>query len=171
MSPRTPPAYLLDANVFIEAQRRYYAQDICPGFWEFLLHQGQTSRLLSIDRVRAEISDGDTLAEWVKAAPGSLFASTNELLVVQEFAQMMAWVQGNAQFLPGAKAEFARVADGWLAAYAKVHGLVLVTQEVYGRDVRKKVPLPNICREFGVSCQNTFTMLRNLEARFGWAPR
>ena len=26
--------YLLDSNVFIEAKNRYYAFDICPGFWE-----------------------------------------------------------------------------------------------------------------------------------------
>ncbi len=28
--------YLFDANVFIEAKNRYYAFDICPGFWEWM---------------------------------------------------------------------------------------------------------------------------------------
>jgi len=155
----------------MEAHRRYYAQDICPGFWECLVHHCRAARLMSIDRVRAEIADGDALSTWVKQAPGSLFVSSGELPVVEAFGEMMTWVQANAQFLPGAKAEFARVADGWLAAYAKVHGLVLVTQEVYGPDVKKKVPLPNVCRQFGVSYQDTFKMLRGLEARFGWAAR
>jgi hypothetical protein len=30
--------YLLDSNVFIEAYRRYYSFDICPGFWDCLVH-------------------------------------------------------------------------------------------------------------------------------------
>jgi len=29
--------YVLDANVFIEAARRYYAFDIAPPFWESLV--------------------------------------------------------------------------------------------------------------------------------------
>jgi len=126
---------------------------------------------MSIDRVRAEIADGDALFAWVKQAPGSLFVSSGELPVVEVFREMMIWVQANEQFLPGAKAEFARGADGWLAAYAKVHGLVLVTHEAYSAGARRTVPLPNVCRQFGVSYQDTFKMLRGLEARFGWAAR
>mgnify|MGYP006298525777 CR=1 FL=1 len=30
-------AYLLDANVFIEAKNRYYGMDFCPAFWDWLL--------------------------------------------------------------------------------------------------------------------------------------
>jgi Zn-dependent peptidase ImmA (M78 family) len=30
------PPYVLDANVFIEAARRYYALDLAPGFWQKL---------------------------------------------------------------------------------------------------------------------------------------
>jgi len=29
--------YVLDANVFIEAARRYYAFDIAPKFWDTLI--------------------------------------------------------------------------------------------------------------------------------------
>lgn len=29
-------AYLLDANVFIEAKRRHYGFDFCPAFWDWL---------------------------------------------------------------------------------------------------------------------------------------
>ncbi len=28
--------FVLDSNIFIEAHRRYYAFDICPGFWDSL---------------------------------------------------------------------------------------------------------------------------------------
>ncbi len=29
-------AYLLDANVFIDAKNRYYGFDFCPGFWDWV---------------------------------------------------------------------------------------------------------------------------------------
>lgn len=32
-----PTCYLLDANVLMEAARRYYAFDIAPGFWQALI--------------------------------------------------------------------------------------------------------------------------------------
>ncbi|MDO8872689.1 MAG: DUF4411 family protein, partial [Methanoregula sp.] len=36
------PIFLLDANVFIEAARRYYAFRIAPGYWDgLILHAGR----------------------------------------------------------------------------------------------------------------------------------
>ena len=59
------PAYLLDASVFIEAGRRYYAFDLEPGawFWEALLRHSEDGVALSIDRVKEELEKGkDELA-------------------------------------------------------------------------------------------------------------
>lgn len=70
--------------------------------------------------------------------------------------------------MPVDKDELARVADGWLAAYAKVYNAVLVTNEVFNENVRRKVPLPNICKQFGISHANTLEMLRGLGVRFEW---
>jgi ribosomal protein L14E/L6E/L27E len=86
--------------------------DLCPGFWECIEHYCQETRLLSIDRVRNEISEGDELDEWVKQAPDELFASTAENETVQAFGKMMAWVQNSGNFRQSAKEEFARVANG-----------------------------------------------------------
>lgn len=167
----TSRIYVLDANVFMEAHRRYYSFELCPGFWECLLHHHSEARLISIDQVRDEIFAGDSLEAWVKAAaPKGLFASTRDPAVAAHFQAMMAWVQSEPQFQPGAKAEFAQVADGWLAAYAKTHGHVLVTHEEYAREARKRVPLPNVCRQFNVDYMDTFAMLRKLDARFLWKP-
>lgn len=59
--------YLLDANVFIEAARRYYAFDIAPPFWEALLEFAEKGKLISIDRVKNELLRGkDELSTWVK---------------------------------------------------------------------------------------------------------
>lgn len=166
-----PPTFVLDANVFIEAHRRYYAFDLCPGFWECLLHHYAGARLVSIDRVRDEILAGDALEDWVKnQAPRGFFASSRDLAVTRHFGSMMAWVQSESRFLASAKAEFAQAADGWLAAYAKAHGCVLVTHEEHAPEARKRVPLPNVCRQFGVAYMDSFAMLRSLSTRFDWTP-
>lgn len=169
MTEGAPRIYVLDANVFIQAHRRYYAFDLCPGFWRCLTHFCGASRLMSVDRVRNEIKDGDRLAEWIRTAPEHLFASTADPRVIDAFGEMMAWVQGNRQFSEAAKAEFAGVADGWLAAYARVHGAVVVTHETFNAEIKKKVPLPNVCRAFDVPYVDTFRMLRALDVRFAWA--
>lgn len=169
MSDEAPVLYVLDANVLMEAHRRYYAFDLCPGFWECLEHYCGEGCVVSIDRVRDEVQDGDALADWVASAPEAFFVSTAEPEVVRLYQDIMAWVQSQPQFLEAAKARFARGADGWLIAYAHWRGATVVTHERYDRNVRKKVPIPNVCREFGVSYRDTFDMLRSLEVRFGWA--
>ena len=50
--------YLLDANVFIEAHRKYYGFAICPGFWLALVRQHERKRIFSIDKVKAELACG-----------------------------------------------------------------------------------------------------------------
>ena len=82
----------------------------------------------------------------------------------------MEWVQNSTQFKKEAKAEFAQVADGWLVAYAKLNNYTVVTREEYSPDIRKKVKIPNVCKEFNVNYVDTFTMLRNLGTAFTWSP-
>ena len=169
MTGRSNPLYLLDANVFIEAHQRYYTFDICPGFWEWLSHRSTRSDIVSIDRVKTElVGYGDALSDWVKSAPTDLFAQTGDQNVLDSYRQVMEWVDQNPQFQPQAKSKFASGADGWLIAYARVHGNVLVTHEAYSPDAENRVPIPNVCEEFRVCYMDTFEMLRQLQVRFNW---
>jgi hypothetical protein len=77
----------------------------------------------------------------------------------------MKWV-ATSQFRQAAKDEFARVADGWLAAYAKANRHVVVTLEEFNNESQKRVPLPNVCRQFEVDYVNTFEMLEILGTKF-----
>ncbi len=158
--------YALDANVFIEAHKHYYASDICPGFWSALIRQHDASRVCSIDRVKTELKN-EYLKAWVsKTAPKTLFKGTADKDVVDVFGLLVKWVQNEDQFTLAAKAEFASVADGWLIAFAKVNDWVVVTHEEYAPKVKKNVPIPNVCIEFDVDYCNTFKMLRNLKEQF-----
>jgi hypothetical protein len=162
------PRYALDANVFIEAKRRYYAFDICPGFWGALLWQEARGQVGSVDRVKAELErGGDDLWEWASGVmPGTCFASTDVPDVVDVYGQVIAWVQAQPQFRPEAKAEFLASADGWLIAYAKANGFVLVTHEQPAPGARNDVPIPNVCETFRVPLVDTFEMLRALATQF-----
>jgi hypothetical protein len=162
--------YLLDANIFIQAHRMYYAFDICPGFWRALLRAHEAKRVFSIDKVRDQelLVSKDELSDWVNnTAPATLFKGTADKAVSDAYRDVMNWVQGQSQFTPGAKAEFAAGADGWVIAYAKANGLVVVTHEEYAPDARKKVPIPNVCLEFDVEYCDKFEMLRALKVRLG----
>lgn len=162
--------YVLDTNVFIEAKKRYYQFDICPGFWDSMVWHCSGQTWFSIDPVRDELLKGkDDLATWAKnAVPRSAFHSTQAADVIAAYGQVMQWVYGQAQFKPEAKAKFAGGADPWLIAYAMAYGHTIVTHEVLDPKVRRKVPIPNVADHFGVDCKDTFEMLRALDAKFVW---
>src|SRR5579863_6119042 len=106
-------SYALDANVFIEAHKRYYAFDICPGYWAALLSHHNGGSLCSIDRVRDElVGQGDTLSQWVQQLPATFFVATSDHAVTAVFGQIMTWVQAQPQYFPAAKVAFATGADG-----------------------------------------------------------
>ena len=157
---------VLDANVFMAAWRDHYPIDLYPGFWECLADYSHEGRLLSVDRVRTEILSPGELITWVNEHWRDSFAFSGETEVVDLFREMQTWVQANPQFRPAARDEFARVADGWLAAYAKVHDAVVVTNEVADPDIRRRVPIPNLCQQFNITYDSTVGMLRRLGVRF-----
>ena len=169
------PTYVLDANAFMQARRDFYPFDVCPGYWDALIWHGQGRGLCSIDRVAAEIQRGkDDLWQWAEERFGKdRFVSTDDSGVIQWFGEMANWVQAQPQFLDYAKEEFAgeEEADGWLAAYAKsIANGVVVTLEKFDPMVKKKVPLPNVCKAFDVDCITPFEMLRRLQVRLNWQP-
>lgn len=166
MSQHTHPLFVLDANVIMAAYRDYYAPDFCPGFWDCIPHYFQAGRLVSIDRVFGEIKNPGDLVQWANNAPNGLFAFSGDQPAINTYSTIMNWVQNNAQFKQAAISQFAAGADGWLIAYAHVHGAVVVTQEVLAADAQNRVPIPNVCRQFNVSYHNTFEMLRLLGVRF-----
>jgi hypothetical protein len=157
---------VLDANVFMEAARRYYAFEIAPGFWEALVLHASEGRIRSIDRVKREIEKGKgALADWAEEHFAQAFLPSSDDRVTAVYGDIMRWVTAQGQFFESAKAKFADEADGWLIAYAKVERLVVVTQEVLRPDIKRKVPIPNVCTQFGVSWIDTFEMLRRLQIR------
>ena len=160
--------YVPDANVLITAFHHYYAPALFPGFWDFLTHHFSNENLVMIDRVYGEILYPPELVSLVEQAVDDHVASTATQHVANAYARLMDWVQDNPQFNPSARDAFARGADGWLAAYATIHGAVVVTNEVSAPESKNSVKLPDLCHDFHVRCINTFEMLSELGAHFDW---
>ena len=167
--------YVLDSNIFIQASNTYYGFELCPGFWTGLIRAHEKKQVFSIDRVKNEIyrptndksKDPDAITQWItKNVPDTFFKQTQDQAVYDEFQAMIEWVQSEPQFKLAAKTEFATVADGWIVAYAKANSLAVVTHEEYAPGAQKRVPMPNVCLEFGVPYFNTFEMLTDLKVKF-----
>lgn len=164
------PSYVIDSDVLISAKNRYYSFDICPGFWDSLIQNFGAGRLHSLDRIRQELlagSDGDDLVHWVKnELPTEFFLSTQEAAIVSAFTEIMLWAQRHLQYYDSAKAKFATEADGWLVAFARVKGVIVITNEQPRPDSRNRILLPDVCDQFGVRYDDTFAMLRALRVRY-----
>ena len=133
-----------------------------------MIREHEQKRVFSIDKIKAElVSMGDALSRWATdTAPTAFFKGTADKKVIDAFQDMLSWVQGEQQFTGAAKTGFASAADGWLVAYAKANGLLVVTHEEFAPKKQTSVPIPNVCLEFDVEYCNTFEMLRNLKVQF-----
>jgi hypothetical protein len=162
---------VLDANAFIQPHRRFYPFDICPAYWDALRWHHPRGGVCSIDRVCDELERGeDVLLGWAKKLPKGFFVSTGELDTVSWYRQLAEWVNAEPQYLPRAREEFAVAADGWLVAYAKANNGCVVTLEEFDPLIKKKVPIPNLCKAFDVEYLTPFDMLRRLKVVFKWRP-
>jgi hypothetical protein len=165
--------YLIDTSVFIQASRAYYSFSLCPGFWESLVSHHGRGLVSSIDKVLDELCFGeeDELSVWAKSSmPKTCFASTVDEAVVGWYAQIQTWANAQPQFSNAAKSEFADETDAWLVAYARAKNYTVVTQEVWSADIRRRIPIPNVCRskDIGVGCVDVYTMLTRLGVKFQW---
>ena len=67
-------AYLLDANVFIQAKNLHHGMDFCPAFWDWLVEQNEAGSVYSIEKVGDEVLAGaDELADWAGSRGSGFF--------------------------------------------------------------------------------------------------
>jgi len=157
-------AYLLDADVFIQAKRLHYGMDFCPAFWDWLSEQNKTGRVFSIEKVADELAaGGDELSNWA-AQRGSRFFLPPDQPMLITLSTVSQWVQSQ-NYRPAAVSAFLQDADYYLIAYALAHNHVVVTHEVASDGVRQ-VKIPNVCIGVEVKSMAPFAMLRSERARF-----
>lgn len=162
--------FLLDANIFIQANRVNYPIEVFPGFWEWLDQENAAGLVKSIQPVYKEIAAGnDILAEWVKARNSQdWFLSVDDAETQIAFAEIANWVMAQSQkYKEAIRSDFLQVADPWLIAKAMSSNAYIVTHESNDPLNRRKVLIPVVCEEFGVNFINTMDLMRLTGAKFG----
>jgi len=161
-------AYLLDANVFIQAKNLHYGMDFAPGFWAWLIQAHGTGRVHSVEKVGDELkAGGDDLATWAMARPTTFFEPAGAVDTTS-LSTVATWVT-QQNYEPAAVSTFLQVADFYLVAQALTGGHTVVTHEVFSPSV-KKIKIPNVCLGVGVRYVTTYEMLRAEKIRLVLAP-
>ena len=161
-------AYLIDANIFIQAKNLHYGFDFCPAFWDWLVEQNRAGQVASIEKVADELHAGeDELSDWAAARSDGFFLRPDST-VLPALRTVSDWASGNG-YQPAAVATFLQVADYWLVAHALAHDCTVVTHEIPA-DTTSKIKIPNACIGLGVPCMNPYEMLRRERARFVLGP-
>ena len=160
--------YLIDANIFITASRTYYDFDFGNSFWDFLVNQGKKKNIASIDKVFDELNNGnDKLNEWANNYFSNYFIDTTTDKVLEQYAILMQWVDKQRnQYTQNAIDEFMKVnyADAWLISLAltDIDKYVIVTFEKENNQIKRKIPIPNVCNAFNIKYCDLFQMLKKL---------
>lgn len=160
--------YLLDANVLIDAKRGYYAFEMVPEFWEWLVHMARQGTIKVPQEVYDKLTGGirDDLANWLKSNKSVLLLK--EEVNIEILNKVIE--QGYAPDLT--EAEFEKLnEDPFLIAYAlvdKERRCVVTTEISSPSKQRANRKIPDVCSYFRVSCYDTVALLRELNFRTGW---
>lgn len=159
--------YALDANVFIEPQKRYFPRDLCPDYWRYLEDGFAAGKFISIRDVYDELQEiDDAVSEWASDLEENFIELSQEefsraSLLYKELRRQR--VAGERQYSDQQINHFNRGADLNLVAFAWVRGCVIVTEEV--RSGGKKLKIPNVASRQGVQTMNLFEMLHSDSVR------
>ena len=157
-------AYLLDANVFIQAKNLHYGLDFCPAFWDWLVARNAAGEVFSIEKVGDEIEAvADELTDWA-ALRGDGFFQKPDAGTLPALGAVSIWATGQG-YEPAAVNTFLQVADYYLVAQALARGHTVVTHEIPSPSTRP-IKIPNACIGLNVRCVTPFEMLRRERARF-----
>lgn len=158
-------AYLLDANVLIQAKNAHYSFSFCPAFWDWVIDANSKGALFVIPKVLDEIAKGkDQLKNWC-GAHSSLRASSHPSLP-DSFKKVATWTSSQG-YTPAAVSTFLSVADYEIVAYAHAKGDIVVTHEVAVAQMSpKRIKIPEACKALGVCYMTPFQMLEREGANF-----
>jgi hypothetical protein len=158
-------AYLLDANIFIQAKKLHYGFDFCPAVWNWLDASNANGTAFSIEKVRDELLAGnDDLSVWTQARGHGFFlppdSSTSASL-----AAVSTWASSGS-YEPTAISTFLQTgADYYLVAQAHALSHVVVSHEIPSNST-KRIKIPDACIGVGVKVMSPYEMLRTEKARF-----
>lgn len=161
--------YLIDTNIFIESARRFYAFDICPGFWEFLEKRcSQTDSIKSISKVYDEITpDNFKLQDFKERLKNTGFFLPIEDITPNSYKKISETLKA-MQYTQKAIDDFSSGADYFLVALAYQESYTIVTHEAkINNNARNVIKIPNVCEQLEIiKCIDIAEFLRCERAKF-----
>ena len=164
--------FLLDTNTLIAPSRNYYSFKIAPRFWTFLQDEIVSGNLIVMDMVANEIYKGkDILANWLTAIDVSpLDRRSPDILTC--YGKILTHIQESTLYTERALASWSESnhADPWIVATATARKYTVITFEQsnpsLGINPTSKPKIPDVCREFGVSCVSLYSFLETRNFSF-----
>ncbi len=155
--------YIVDSNIFITAHRQIYPFDIAPSFWEKLAEKA-SGKIIIIEAVQKEILKGqDLLAEWYEREKNKFqVLGIPEQEVIKAYQKIITSINDNEQYKQSAKEEFASLTDSWLCAYGLAYGEKIVTLEKYDAEIKNRIKIPNVCKEFEIEYIDLLQFMREI---------
>ena len=137
--------YCFDTSAFIHASLRAYPPLNFPSFWKNLDALIQSGKVICPKAVLTELEKkDDDLLKWAKQHHGKLIIQHDQLIQTAVTGIMAG--PGLQKLVDVNRDRSA--ADPFVVATAKTRGLILVTQEDYGK--KTAVKIPNVCDALGV---------------------
>lgn len=167
--------YILDTNIFIEAQRGFLPVDIAISFWDKLKMLNESQNIYSIDKVKEEIfKHNDDLAIWIKNNLSTSFFISLQENVFEKIGNVIEYVNNSNIYNARAKNDFCNLdtADVYIIAYAiATPDTKIVTRErtkltTQPKNISGKVSIFDVCNYFNISCIQPQQMFRELGETF-----
>ena len=159
-------AYLLNKDVFLQAQNMHYKMSFCPAFWRWLVETNKKQLLFTIDKVINGIEEDEEQQEfnsWIlkhkKALCKNSASLSHEYYLINEKFR-------SGHFVDEAVYNFVSSYEYHLIAVAIANKYVIVTHEVKNAEIKYKVNLPYFCELIGIKCITPFEMLKLENPKF-----
>ncbi|MCI7352774.1 MAG: DUF4411 family protein [[Actinobacillus] rossii] len=155
--------YLIDANIFITAKNTFYQFGFVQCFWDLLIELHKKGIVYSINAVKHELLiQSDELKDWIKKLPDDFFE--DHFLSLDSYAKLMVYGQNlvdSKKVTQKAFDDFAdeKSADAWIIAHAMTHDCIVVTQEKYNPDAKKRIMIPNVAKDQGIETVTLFEFM------------
>ncbi len=156
--------YCLDANVLIEAWRKYYNPKFCPDYWKILTELGKSGRIFIPELVYEEIvRTEDNLSTWLKQSKIPI-SKINESVTIC-LQKVYATNPSHKNLVDSTRGR--SLADPWVIAHALHQNATVVTKENKETALNsKRIKIPNFCDNMNIRWVDDFQFIHELDIKF-----
>lgn len=165
--------YLLDANTLIEAKNRYYPINRVPEFWEWLIFKGGQGLIKVPVEIYDEVTNDnkknqDDLAKWADRRETRIALLSDE----ETDIDLMHRVLYGGYVADPSEDDLEEIGrDPFLIAHAlqdRDNRAIVTTEVSKPKAQGKNRRIPDVSKDFGISCINTFELIQVLDFKTKW---